>query len=120
MFLAHLAWIATSLASAIACAPSTLELDIRIFVTQPDAHPLVLPKLGGDTLDSPVTPLESSVDVESEKKPPRVVEISSFSDIRHEGGRPDLKKILKEEIELARGPVSVDGESLSAYDLHLT
>lgn len=98
--LAHLNWIAATLASALNSAPSSLHFNIRIYVTGA-SKPSPLPSVAyGDTSESPVIH-------DKEKEAAEVW--SPINDLPMTLGRPDLSKLLQEEIDAATGPVSVDG-----------
>lgn len=97
---AHLNWIAATLAPALNEAPSSLHVEVRIFVTGSSKPSPVASVAHGDTSESPVSH-------NTEKKATEV--LSPSNDLPVTLGRPDLLKLLQEEINAASGPVSVDG-----------
>ncbi|KAI0315976.1 FAD-binding domain-containing protein [Amylostereum chailletii] len=97
-------WISTALSDAIATAPPALSLDISIFVTRSSpssSPPAVLEK---DAVGpGRVTPESGDVDAKQSK-----AELGGLGVIPVKG-RPDVRRLVAEEIARAEGPVSVDG-----------
>ena len=98
----HLKWISGALASALNAAPSSLHVDVRIFITGTNS-PSPPPSMAynEDVLESPVS-------IDEKDKEAAVVSIPP-AEFPTTLGRPDLLKLLREEVDIATGPVSVDG-----------
>ncbi|THH19765.1 hypothetical protein EW146_g1471 [Bondarzewia mesenterica] len=80
----YLEWISAALADALSTAPPGLSLDIGIFVTGPSAS-------GSG----------------SGEKSPESVEVGGLGLVPVKG-RPDVARLVQEEIRTAEGPMSVD------------
>jgi len=112
-------WISASLVQALLEAPSHLQIDIRVHVTN----------LGADNIESPIEKLSEKIvldgsDYDLAQLPSTPISSSSVTDekttsnpdlikmrgVKIEKGRPDFKRLLEEEIACSVGPVSVDGE----------
>jgi len=99
---AHLQWISGALASALSTAPSSLQVDVRIYVTGGNSPSP--PRSVAHSKDAP----ESAVSVDEKDK--EAAEGSNPSaEFSTTLGRPDLLKLLRKEVDIATGPVSVDG-----------
>jgi len=106
-------WVASQLREAIRDVPDVLSLDIRVYITR--ANDLV-PALMIDASSSRnsdvviekaeenAEPVKSTIDEKDVKVSP--TEDEGFKICL---GRPDLATLVKEEVECARGPVSVNG-----------
>jgi hypothetical protein len=116
----HLDWISKSLADALAAAPPSLNIDLRLHVTGASA-PTVALRLDKATPSRP----SSSYDFWIEKARVSVTALA-FSEIVQASapvapvlrGRPDIGAILREAMDGAAGPVSVDGECSFVDALH--
>ena len=103
--LENLKLISESITSAVHCAPSSLSVDVRFHVTggfgTPDSGEIESED------DSTVKDIESNASASLTK-------LESHHCIHLYSGRPDLRKILSEEVELTRGgKLSVNGTSAS-------
>lgn len=100
------------LRSVIRSAPSNLDIDIRIFVT--DRLPTEVPVLEKDLStmgleSSEASPTESRND--SKEKFTSAFDIfDASSPVTLYEGRPNLRSILAEDITTWEGPASVNGE----------
>jgi len=98
----HIAWISSQLAEALDAAPSSLLIEIRIFVTQSSVPRLrTLPETDEKTLSRK----ESKVSV---MEMPVPQELATNEAVRFEFCRPPIAQLLGEIIEYSSGPVSVD------------
>jgi hypothetical protein len=98
----HIHWIADSLNSAIRAAPSTLSIVTHIHATSTSSET----SAEVSTLEqnsSPCTPVDEKHSVSSESPNSLTPPMQIYC------GRPNIQKIFDEEIEIAVGPVSVDG-----------
>jgi len=77
-------------------APTTLDIDIRIFVTQPLSN---LVSRSEDSFNGTSTAPVSEKDM-----------FGVMNSVKRLPGRPDLKQLLSDEAAMARGPLSVDGK----------
>jgi len=106
----HLNWIADSLGVAVASAPKHLELDVQIWITQPQELLEGLHRLPQRTADGePAAPRDKSPAPsvgtgDDDKK----LSILDMQNVKSEIGRPDLHQLLDAEISISKGPVSVD------------
>ncbi|KDQ21126.1 hypothetical protein BOTBODRAFT_183772 [Botryobasidium botryosum FD-172 SS1] len=101
--IAHLDWISKPLATAVLCAPSSLTIDLRIFVSQSRPQITVVRGLSQES-DAPT--LAGTPDCSMEDKKHSF--LTGLEGIKIESGRPNLTRILREEVDSAPGPVSVD------------
>ncbi|KAJ3554162.1 hypothetical protein NM688_g3250 [Phlebia brevispora] len=96
--LEHLKWISKLLNEAFTAAQSTtLTVDMRVYITGPNAprlEELESTDSGSVSADSPTSENEEKIPV--------------YSAIKITHGRPSVRKIFDEEITTALGPVSVD------------
>ena len=110
-------WVAPELREVVKDIPDALSLDLRIHITRANG---LVPALRNSTekteeiIDSPIksTITEKDADVSS------MVEVDEEFKICL--GRPDLATLVKEEVECAIGPVSVNGVLLflHTWSLH--
>ncbi|KAF8607662.1 hypothetical protein BDV93DRAFT_603451 [Ceratobasidium sp. AG-I] len=98
----HVAWISNLLLEAVQSCPSTLELDIRIHVTQHMVN-VVLPNASTPSMDA-MTPVEDK----SGNFEKSSTSLSHFESVKVVGGRPDIHALIDEEISCSTGRVSVD------------
>ncbi|KZS97904.1 hypothetical protein SISNIDRAFT_423350 [Sistotremastrum niveocremeum HHB9708] len=103
---AHLKWISPLLMSALSSASSSLVIDARIYITGKTAG---LPTITSPTDEGTKTP--SSISSEDEKK---IDSITSFTGVKTEYRRPDIHRLLEDEVTTAAGQVSVDVAGPSA------
>ena len=102
----HFAWIAETFYEALRICPESLSIQPRIHITQPmnlpnDVDILTLERQGQDVPPSSLLSCEKKIDFEH----------SLWPEVKLVRGRPDIPRLLEEEITAALGPVSVDGES---------
>ena len=136
-------WISRALRNALQCAPSSLVISIRIFVTgqhRLDKVPLMMaddhPEMESSSLSESLasrsipssgetTPRESAIEVDVQRMPmdrmedvahggmmrmPR--ELQDFPSVEVITGRPDIPKLLKDEVaHTSGGRLSVTGAS---------
>jgi hypothetical protein len=98
----HIHWIAQSLSSAIAAAPYSLSIVTHIHATGINSE------TSGDdfTLDKHPSPSTSS----NEKHPMSLTYLESRATyFKVIGGRPNISKIVNDEIDTTTGPMSVEG-----------
>lgn len=106
---AHLNWISETLLKSLDAVPSSFDVEIRVFITGSDSGTPASqqPTLRyGDTPEAPVLDEKEKEIVMAEATSPR----SPSNALPTTLGRPDLPRLLKEEIDHTTGPVSVDGE----------
>lgn len=104
-------WIADELQSVIKSAPSNLDVDIRIFVT--DVSPAnSIPTLEKDDSREKGDDDNSPSDSPSESKEKLGFSSSANAPVTIKEGRPVLREILKEDISTWIGPASVNGLQL--------
>lgn len=89
---------------AVQSCPSTLELDIRIHVTQQTVS-VVLPNSSTPSMEA-TTPIEGKSGT-FEKS---ITSLSHFESVKVLDGRPDIRALINEEISCSTGRVSVEGE----------
>lgn len=102
-------WICKALVNALERAPSSLEIAVRIFVTggrKPDQVPL-MNNNDSDSMYSMDGPTPTSAGM---PMPPRMMP-EHFSSVEITPGRPDIPKLLKDEVAGASGRLSVTGVS---------
>lgn len=105
----HIAWISSLISKALAAAPSSLSVEISIFITG-RRNPVQLPAVVYRETTSLTVPSingQSSSDQLDGK-----AGLPVYDALKVVYGRPDIEKILGEEVGSATGPVSVDGKSL--------
>lgn len=102
----HIGWISATLLKAIQLSPSSLSISICVYVT-------------GSSLDSFAWDEESSPSASTEDNPEipsgtsnSLASILSSPIVKVTEGRPDLRKLLREEAESASGRMSVRGTYL--------
>ncbi|KAF9008933.1 hypothetical protein BDQ17DRAFT_1388624 [Cyathus striatus] len=94
----HLNWISTTLIEALSLSTNGLSIEPRVYITGSDCQ---IPNILSDRKDSAFsTGSKKDFIVSEEKKLPPVYRLIH--------GRPSIRRILHDEILLARGPVSVD------------
>ena len=99
-------WISKPLINALERAPPSLEIAIRIFVTagqKPDQMPL-MNNNDSDSMYSINGPTATNADM---PMPPRM--LADFPSVQITSGRPDIPKMLKDEVAGASGRLSVTG-----------
>jgi len=107
-------WIGSELREAVKDVPNTLSLDIRIHITRAD----LVPSLTINGRSSVNSNEVAEKDETTRPIGPTVIEkVEPTSPTGGEGfkiilGRPDLATLVKEEVECAMGPVSVNGAYL--------
>lgn len=101
LYSVHFKWASKTLTEAMARATSTLTVDPRIYITGKSQSISDVPSLPEDRAS-----VSSSLDKEEISA---TSELPVFSSLTLIHGRPNIKKVLDEEIELSLGPVSVDG-----------
>jgi hypothetical protein len=114
-------WVAPELRQAVKDVPRDLSLDIRIHITRSDD---LIPAL---TINASSRNSSDAVAEETEEKaeafdPTTTEKVVPASPTEGEGlkfclGRPDLATLIKEEVECAIGPVSVNGAFLFLFNL---
>lgn len=101
-------WISNRLAEIAALVPSHVSVSIYIFVTSRAAAPVA------ELTDGTTTPASESDDVEKKGDSSSSEEKSEidekFDRISVFEGRPDIPKLLEDEVSSSEGPVSVDGQ----------
>ena len=99
-------WISKPLINALERASPSLEFAIRIFVTagqKPDQMPL-MNNNDSDSMYSMNGPPATNADM---PMPPRM--LADFPSVQITAGRPDIPKMLKDEVAGASGRLSVTG-----------
>lgn len=109
MHVEHLGWIAKALTGAIVNSPSSLSIEPRIYITSQKAQLPDITTLEYDTAE-PSSPTSSSV----EEKKVDPIPIAAFKTKR---GRPNVHRIIQDAVAISPGPVSVDGESESRFQI---
>lgn len=98
------------LLEAVQECPSTMQLDIRIHVTQ-QAVNVVLPNGTAPSTDT-MAPIEGKSD-SFEKS---TTSLSHFQSVKVVHGRPDIRALIDEEVNCSAGRVSVDGKSANSSE----
>lgn len=128
-------WISSSLHQIVTAASSDISVSVYVYVTgaSPSSSSTNLPTLHGQKKTSspaspdttyPSTPIAEKYDEKGSvedgsagsKKAWEVWGkdgVASGGVLKKMGGRPDVKTIFEEEVAVARGAVSVDGESFA-------
>jgi hypothetical protein len=107
-------WIASELREAVKDVPNALSLDVRIHITRTD----VVPSLTINARSSISSDAVAEKDEIARPITPAIIEkVVPTSPTEGEGykitlGRPDFATLVKEEVECATGPVSVNGAYL--------
>lgn len=105
----HIAWISSLISKALTAAPSSLSIEISIYITG-RRSPVQLPAVvyrEATSLTIPSINGQSSSDQLDGK-----IGLPVYDALKVIYGRPDIEKILGEEVGSATGPVSVDGKFL--------
>ena len=100
-------WVSSSLVNALEFAPPHLDIAIRIFVTgrgKPD-----------DQLTAESSRVLAQTSTIATTAAPRM--LAEFSSVQIVSGRPDIPKMLKDEVKAAVGHLSVTGTPV--YGLRL-
>ncbi|TFY72984.1 hypothetical protein EVG20_g10 [Dentipellis fragilis] len=92
----YIDWISSLLAAALSSAPSSLAIDINLYVTDTRA---AVASHQAQASDTPSSPGEKS------EKSQESVEVGNFLPLR---GRPNVAELLAGELSIAEGPVSVN------------
>lgn len=106
----HLNWITKILLPALHHAPSSLDVEYRIHVTEKKSM-LTNDVKNLDYAD--IGSLESMEKLSFDEK--KSQETSIIDVIKTKKGRPNIKKLLESAVTNAVGPISVDGIFLSTY-----
>ena len=105
-------WIAPELREAVKDVPGALWLDIRIHITRandlvPSLHingsPSSNNDMGVEKTEESAQPIDSTITKDGPVSPTEGERIKIYL------GRPDLAALVKEEVESAIGPVTVNG-----------
>jgi ferric-chelate reductase len=104
-YLGHIEWISDAVSKALEIVPSTLAVDIRIYITSASGPSL---ESQGGAGQSPVTSEKSSIDEKSEETD-NIASLLAYSSVKVLSGRPDIRKELGEEVALSTGRLSVTG-----------
>ncbi|KZT71188.1 iron reductase [Daedalea quercina L-15889] len=96
----HVEWISKVLKQAIELAPPSLAISIQIYVTAGEP-PVTSEKAYDD--DS----IHESSDVASQEKGTPASSLSDFAAVSFNAGRPDLSAILRDEVAVTTGRMSV-------------
>ncbi|KAI9057704.1 iron reductase [Trametes sanguinea] len=97
----HIDWISKTLGKALELAPSGIEISIRIFVTSGNGKALYQTQTAGE--DDSVGSISEGTAV-GQSRPPSLLD---FSAVQVTQGRPDLSSILREEVAVNSGCLSV-------------
>ena len=90
---------------ALGSAKSSLVVEPRIYITGKNYPIPEVPELPMSSND------KSSISSTSEKREDVTeTDLPTYSSLKLVHGRPSMKKLIHDEIELAAGPISVDGE----------
>jgi ferric-chelate reductase len=102
----HVRWISEVLNEALEAAQTaSLVVDCRVYIT-------------GSTPPTPPVPVTRYTDFEKGSVSPdseiseKDIGLPAYFNLQVIHGRPSIRKILQEEINMSSGPVSVDGRSL--------
>jgi hypothetical protein len=110
----HTAWVQPSLDAALAAAPRHLVIELKLHVTSGQVSDTVPVVTGAGKSSSSVdTPVSAGGDFLNEKDSQVLATPIASAPVLI--GRPDLPTILRNEIDHALGPVSVDGECLEYF-----
>lgn len=113
-------WISKHIADALLATPASLSVEPRIFLTGKKPAALAdLPILEAQTTPSPAEPAtptaESPISASgSFKGKEKMSTMLALTAMRVQIGRPDVESILRDAIDTAAGPVSVDVAGPSA------
>ncbi len=102
----QLDWISEALGNALEVAPEKLDISVRIFMTgrarMPDQTPLMSED---DDENSSSDEMMMTPTMEAHRP------LLSFAAVQLTHGRPELGKLLKDEVSNTAGRISVTGES---------
>jgi ferric-chelate reductase len=105
-------WAYRDLKTALKTLPPNLSIDIRIHVTRTTA-PVYRAGYDNDAMDEKDFSLHPVVSRPTKGATHKVVPVSPAGNLQVCLGRPDLLALVREEVESAQGPVSVNGEHYS-------
>ena len=100
--LGHVGWISKALMQALELAPPSLTISIQIYVTS--GEPPATSERAYD--DDSVHDGSSG----SQEKKSAAASLSDYSAVTFYNGRPDLCAVLRDEVSLTTGRMSVTGE----------
>jgi hypothetical protein len=117
---ADLKWASDALSAACINVPSTLQLDIRLYVSRAVG---LVPTLAHSLVDSLHTsakglPSDISTTVEELSTQGHITH-SRREHLRVQIGRPDIPVIIQEEIAASTGPISINGEPSVTFTLQI-
>ncbi|KAI0354097.1 iron reductase [Trametes cingulata] len=95
----HIEWVSTALTRALELAPSNIEIAVRIFVTGGSA-----PSLNREGSYSEDESVHSSEEAGGKTKPASLLTLPA---VQVAEGRPDLSALIKEQVEVNTGRLSV-------------
>lgn len=100
--LGHVEWISKALMQALELAPPSFTISIQIYVTS--GEPPVTSERAYD--DDSIHDNSSG----SQEKKSTATSLSDYSAVTFYNGRPDLCAVLRDEVSLTTGRMSVTGE----------
>ena len=99
----HVSWISKALKQALELAPPSLKIAVQIYVTAGEP-----PATSEKAYDDDSVHNENEAGGSDEKGSP-APSLSDFSAVSFNAGRPDLRAILRDEVAVAAGRMSVTG-----------
>ena len=108
----HIEWVSKTLTKALELAPSDIEISIRIFVTSGKVPELAQTETRSFNEDDSV---HSSSDGTAIGKS-RPSSLLNFPVVQVSQGRPDLRALLREEVDANTGRLSVTGTGSDRYE----
>ena len=121
----HIEWVSKALTTALALAPSDLDISIRIYVTsaskvgerkERDANANALTEVKSWNEDDSIHSSSEGTAV-GRSRPPSLL---SFDAVQVCEGRPELHSLLREEVDATSGRISVTGMSFLADPYHIS
>ena len=108
IFLGHIEWVSKTLTKALELAPSDIEISIRIFVTSGNAAPTLAQTQDRSFNEDDSVHSSSDGTAIGKSRPSSLL---NFSAVQVSQGRPDLRALLREEVDANTGRLSVTGTS---------
>ncbi|KZT62768.1 hypothetical protein CALCODRAFT_552296 [Calocera cornea HHB12733] len=113
---AHMLWVDDPLVDLLTVIPSGLDVQIKIFVSNTVSISSTLPVLTGESMEksddmkdisaSSIKSSLSSTEISGITSPDN--RLLRFPQVQVRNGRPDVPALIKEEVDISHGPVSVN------------
>ena len=114
----HIHWIDETLIRALHSAPRSLSISVRIYVTAARRNIQVMQRTYGQNDNAEAVHGDSSSECEGIEK--RKDSLLAIEAVQLEHARCDLQSVLRDEVEMATGRMSVSGLSYSLHCLQMT